>query len=218
MKDKGKNKIFGIGAPKTGTTSLGKALEILNFKHMSFDVELNRKYEEGDYEAIFRLAENYDSFEDGPWNRGEFYKELDRQFQNSKFILTVRELSSWIESYEKHFSAKQLRENPQQLWIRKYDRQRKNELMSWYEERTKGVLEYFKDKREDLLIMNICNGEGWEKLCPFLDIDIPNQPFPRQNITENRDLSTLGVWKIIVTRFGRRRRQTFEQTLHKLIR
>ena len=32
--------------------------------------------------------------------------------------------------------------------------------------------------------MNICEGDSWEVLCPFLDKSIPNIPFPKLNITE----------------------------------
>ena len=42
----------------------------------------------------------------------------------------------------------------------------------------KEVREYFKDRPNDLLVMNICAGDGWEKLCPFLDKNIPAGPFP----------------------------------------
>jgi hypothetical protein len=29
------------------------------------------------------------------------------------------------------------------------------------------VMEYFKNREEDLLVLDIAAGEGWEKLCPF---------------------------------------------------
>ena len=32
--------------------------------------------------------------------------------------------------------------------------------------------------------MNICdNGDGWEKLCKFLDKEVPNADFPHNNKT-----------------------------------
>jgi hypothetical protein len=36
--------------------------------------------------------------------------------------------------------------------------------------------------------MNICDGEGWEKLCSFLNKPIPDVPFPKENITENYNI------------------------------
>lgn len=210
------SKIFGIGYPKTGTTSLGYALSMLGFNHKFYDDELNKKYNEGDYGAIFREAEKYDSFEDGPWNRGELYKELDRLFPGSKFILTIRELPSWIKSHEQHFSAKHLRENPQELWRRDYDENKKAELMARYKQRNEGIVEYFKERQEDLLLMDICKGEGWEKLCPFLDIPVRTDPFPRANITTNRNLSTLGVWEEIIRRTVRRPKEVVKSVFRQL--
>jgi hypothetical protein len=46
------------------------------------------------------------------------------------------------------------------------------------------IKEYFKDRPDDLLVMNICAGEGWEILCPFLDCGIPKIPFPHKNKSE----------------------------------
>jgi hypothetical protein len=36
---------------------------------------------------------------------------------------------------------------------------------------------------ERLLVMDIAAGEGWEKLCPFLGVPIPPEPFPVANKT-----------------------------------
>jgi Sulfotransferase domain len=30
--------------------------------------------------------------------------------------------------------------------------------------------------------MDITNGDGWDKLCPFLGLDIPDTPFPKSNV------------------------------------
>ena len=37
--------------------------------------------------------------------------------------------------------------------------------------------------------MNICDGDGWEVLCPFLGKDIPNVPFPKLNVYGENDES-----------------------------
>ena len=36
---------------------------------------------------------------------------------------------------------------------------------------------------EDLLIIDITKGEGWEKLCLFLNKEIPNTEFPHRHKT-----------------------------------
>jgi hypothetical protein len=47
-----------------------------------------------------------------------------------------------------------------------------------YDLHIKNVIEYFKDRPEDLLILNIFEGDGWDKLCDFLSIPVPDVPFP----------------------------------------
>ena len=48
---------------------------------------------------------------------------------------------------------------------------------------------YFKNRPNDLLVMNICEGDGWEMLCPFLGTDIPDVPFPKLNVYGENDES-----------------------------
>ena len=41
--------------------------------------------------------------------------------------------------------------------------------------------------RKDLLILNVCEGESWEKLCPFLEVkDIKDINFPHEYSWKNR--------------------------------
>jgi hypothetical protein len=51
-----------------------------------------------------------------------------------------------------------------------------------FEEHNKQVIEYFKNSPSQLLVMNIIEGDGWNKLCNFLNKPIPNKPFPHKNI------------------------------------
>jgi hypothetical protein len=36
------------------------------------------------------------------------------------------------------------------------------------------------DRPRDLLVLDTLAGEGWEALCPFLDVPVPDKPFPRR--------------------------------------
>ena len=60
----------------------------------------------------------------------------------------------------------------------KFDRDR---FARAYEEHERGVREYFRERPGDLLVMDICAGDGWEKLCPFLGLPAPPAPFPHAN-------------------------------------
>lgn len=51
-----------------------------------------------------------------------------------------------------------------------------------YYEHNDEIKKYFKGREKDLLIMNICAGDGWKKLCPFLGKTTLRRPFPKENI------------------------------------
>lgn len=61
---------------------------------------------------------------------------------------------------------------------RTFDRYRFQES---YIRHANAVWEYFRERRDDLLVLDICGGDGWERLCAFLQKPIPAEPFPRQN-------------------------------------
>jgi hypothetical protein len=48
-----------------------------------------------------------------------------------------------------------------------------------YETHVRDVARYFQDRPRDLLVLDICAGESWDKLCPFLGRPVPATPFPR---------------------------------------
>jgi hypothetical protein len=58
--------------------------------------------------------------------------------------------------------------------------------MEEIENRNKEIIDYFKFDNTKLLVMDIIKGDGWEKLCKFLDKPIPNRPFPHKNIGKYR--------------------------------
>jgi hypothetical protein len=182
------NKVFEIGAPKTGTSSLGRAYEILGLRHRGYSPIISRKYAEtGDHTEILEVAKNFDAFEDHPWHAPGLYKIFDMAFPNSKYILLIRDLESWMKSFEHHFSAEKNYNNIQHKYLIKDFEAKKDEIVKHFVSRYGEVREYFKDRPNDLLVMNICAGEGWEKLCPFLELPIPNKPFPYVYKTQNRN-------------------------------
>jgi len=54
-----------------------------------------------------------------------------------------------------------------------------------YERHHQDVLDYFAERPNDLLILNICGGEQWEPLCSFLDVALPSEIFPFANARSN---------------------------------
>ena len=186
-----KNKIFVIGSNKTGTTSLTKSLNMLGYNVCpeycySPNSNILRNFQLGNYEKLFYLVNQYDAFEDRPWNHTDFYKLLDNKYPNSKFILTIRDTDKWVNSVKKWGNKIGL-VNPKFYTIVSQtcygvDDYLSNEdiMMSKYNERNLEIIDYFKDKN-NLLIINVEDGVGWEKLCPFLKCKTPNKPFPHLN-------------------------------------
>jgi len=186
-------KILGIGLGRTGTQSPAKALEILGYraKHCP-RFYLDR---EGKLCISEKDIQKYEALTDEPTIL--IYKEVDRQYPGSKFILTVRETDSWLSSVENNASAlKEWRARipavpvlHQALYgTPTFDR---SKFAGAYRKHVDEVQEYFADRKQDILVMNICAGHGWEKLCPFLNKPIPDAPFPRLNVFGESGLATL---------------------------
>ena len=171
IKKKSEYRVFCIGYAKTGNTSITKALDILGFRSAQYLKGALRGEPKGGWIRYIKKC-NYDAFIDAPFGREEFYKELDKTFPKSKFILTSRETSSFSRSFVNYFHN-----TP---WEIKSKKELK-ELKERFEERNAQIIEYFKDRPSKLLIMDISSGDGWEKLCGFLENPIPKKPFPHRN-------------------------------------
>ena len=203
-------KVFGIGLSKTGTLSLTKALRILGYKTAHFPMGILALSGSG-FSVDATRFDQYDALTDIPvaWA----YKKLDRIYAGSKFILTTRDMDSWLRSNHTHYcSAAQWINRPQPYWwdnnkngvwtketnlsihlllleiygIVGFDSKK---FKRAYEQHLEEVLCYFKERPNDLLVLDICGGGGWEQLCPFLNEAVPVQPFPRENITRKSAVS-----------------------------
>jgi hypothetical protein len=175
-------KIIGIGLNKTATSSLEMAMVQLGFKVLHdgwVATEAIRRERRGGL-PILSTLEEYDAFMDVPFDR--VWRELDAEYPGSKFILTTRDMPSWIKSRSKHVKANRTSPSYRGLWLL-------TQTSKWEEEWRRhhdGIREYFQDRPDDLLIMDICAGDGWEKLCPFLGVDAPEGPFPQANVTTKK--------------------------------
>tara|TARA_R110002020_G_scaffold207522_2_gene413084 strand:+ start:80 stop:640 length:561 start_codon:yes stop_codon:yes gene_type:complete len=182
------NKVFGIGLSRTGTTSLHEAFKILGLHSYHYPQH---------FESILSSDAAVDV------TVAMSYKILDVFFPGSKFVYTVRKIDNWVESMQKYFEAtiNQMDDEFANKVNRiVYDRTRFDEedieaFKVAFEKHHMDVISYFKDRSDDILILDIISGDGWEKLCPFLDRDIPNVPFPKTNTTNEN-------WKMTQSIFG----------------
>jgi len=177
-------KVFGIGWAKTGTTTLGKCFEILGFDHQSQRLDFVRDVETGDLSRILELAKQKDTFEDWPWLI--LYRELDVAFPNSRFVLTKRSPETWLISYrnmlrnEGGFSS-ELNEIRRVLYRLPFPNVTDSQLIDLFKAHNAEVELYFRDRPNDLLIVDWELDSGWDEICRFLRKDIPDSSFPHAN-------------------------------------
>jgi hypothetical protein len=176
-------KIFGIGLNKTGTKTLKISLETLfSSRHVSCRRDLLIDFREGRLDRIFSVSDQNESFEDWPWPL--LYREMFQRYgSNARFILTRRESSEkWLSSIKRH----SLRTNPYNhcrllAYGYSYPYGFESEHVAVYERHNQDVLEFFARHGVSNLLCELCweDGDGWQKLCSFLNCPVPNLPFPR---------------------------------------
>lgn len=164
-------KVFGIGLSRTGTKSLHKALCLLGFRAIHYPP----------LDHLSDILQYFDAATDTPIACS--FRNLDSLYPDSRFILTVRDSRSWLASAELFFSSTPLPAEPWRVEVR----QRTYGVLEWdrdaflnaYQRHVEAVLNHFANRPEQLLVIDITAGEGWEKLCPFLELPAPGAAFPR---------------------------------------
>lgn len=170
-------KIFGIGLGRTGTTSLARALKILGYSCVHYprdDVAIEAHDAAVDETVACQ------------------FRRLDQKYPDSKFIYTTRIISSWVGSYERCFSAISEGTETHPLIASTYEKlygQTTFDRIIWecgYSRHALDVSHFFIGKNKSrLLTFNIMNGDGWEKLCPFLNKPVPEEDFPWLNRSQS---------------------------------
>jgi hypothetical protein len=166
-----KHRAWGIGLGRTGTASFCESLRILGYQNVVHNPT---------FEQLPHL--------DGAADNGctIFYKYLDYKFPNSKFVLLMRDLKPWLDSAEYIHGHEPVDRSEDLVIMRRmllygtavFDREK---FIDAYHRHHDDVKRYFHNRPEDLLEMNITSGDGWEKLCPFLGLPIPDHPFGHTN-------------------------------------
>lgn len=177
-------KIFGIGFHKTGTSSLARALDLLGYNVTSSFGLMDTDIDQTVLTQAIKIVPQFDAFQDNPWPI--IYRDLDKQFPNSKFILTVRPTEQWLKSVIRHFAG---RTTPMRSWIYGVGDPRGNEAIykARYERHNEEVKAYFVTRPGNLLLLNLTTDNNWTDLCSFLNAPIPSEPFPHTNSHNERN-------------------------------
>jgi hypothetical protein len=185
-------RVFGIGMHKTATTSLHHALKTLGLKcaHWPSAHWAKSVWQEMNEHGRSPNLERYYAATDLPMTL--LYKKLDSAYPGSKFILTVRDDRKWLDSVRKHWDSgtnefraawdtDPFSHRVHQLLYGRIDFDPVT-MMNRYRKHNAEVLEYFRDRPEDLLVMDMDNGAGWNDLCKFLNKPIPPEPYPMKYV------------------------------------
>jgi len=165
--------VFALGLNKTGTTSLHFALTLLGYKCCHWISEKfssdTAKIIDNDECLPFDAYTDVDSII-------QRFRLLDEQYPNAAFILTTRNLTDWIASRTRHVIRNRTENSKgaSHAWT-------EIDVDSWNMERNAHhelVQEYFQKRKNKLLVLDICDGDGWESLCNFLNLPVPDAAFP----------------------------------------
>ena len=187
-------KIVGSGLGRTGTKSMQTALNVLGFGPCHHMVEVFRNPEsmqywidasEGrpDWDLIFK---DYNSMVDYPG--AAFWRQLADHYPDAKVLHTVRDPDKWWDSTQATiFSpASGTREEGGSLRDRFFasfigplrshldDRAYMTDHFRRHTEAVRAAI-----PPERLLIYEV--GEGWDRLCKFLKVPVPDEPYPSEN-------------------------------------
>lgn len=174
-------RIFCIGLNKTGTISLHDALEAMGFRSLHWGGPEVRKAIEARADAgepLLADVDDHDAYSD-ILALSERFDVLDAQYPGSRFILTTRPVDDWVESRRAHVLRNQERAQRGEYTgdFLDIDEPAWRDEFAHHHER---VAAYFAG-RDDLLTMCITEGDGYELLCPFLSLPVPDQPFPHRH-------------------------------------
>lgn len=181
-------RVFCVGMNKTGTSTMKHCFELLNLTPIASPKtytseerpKIREFYNHKNYSEMLDLAEHYKTFEDRPWNMWSMYRHLHERYPDSLFILTVRDPESWWRSTERWVTVtKPIVLERYQLHLR-VDQPSKESMIDSYLRYNREVEDYFKGTGQ-LLLMNFERGDGWEKLCEFLGVRVPQIEFPHAN-------------------------------------
>jgi hypothetical protein len=152
------------------------------------DWEAAGRGEPVDWDKVFR---GYRSQVD--WPGARYWRELARHFPRAKVILSVRDPDSWFDSVQAtiapFIAARGTHPSPhvnaiaemayQAIVVQVFD-----DRMSERDYATRVFREHIAEVQSEIpahRLLTFDLREGWPSLCDFLEVEVPDLPFPRTN-------------------------------------
>jgi hypothetical protein len=196
-------KVVGAGFGRTGTLSLKSALEKLGFGPCYHMMEVFSRPEHVAmwHRLAFEHTMDWDEIFRGfyatvDWPAARWWREIAAQYPEAKVLLSVRDPEAWYKSMSDTIYQPMKLPAPDgtpELVRLQSEMIRKSVLAETFDNRfeDKGhAIEVFKRHNQDVRdsvdparLLEFDVREGWVPLCRFLDVPIPDEPFPRLNDT-----------------------------------
>lgn len=176
-------KVFGLGLSKTGTSSLRVALQQLGYSVAPPNKALLRRLRSGDPQALLDFTAHYDAFQDFPYPLA--FREIFATYgTGAKYVLTRRSSPEhWYRSLCDHARTSRLMSGQ---WLsygyyRPFGREAA--YIDFYRTHNRSVRQFFRDRGAEDSLLEVCwdDGDGWDVLCPFLGVPVPDADFPHAN-------------------------------------
>lgn len=190
-------KVLGVGLGRTGTNSLKLALEQLGFAkcHHMTEVFANPQQVAGFLAAARgetvdwnKLYEGYQACCD--WPSCYFWRELHAFYPDAKVILSIRSAESWYRSMSETLlafihQALAGPDNPAKAiggeivvkgtFAGNIDD--KDHVIATYERHNQAVRDAIPPEQ----LLEFDAKQGWQPLCEFLNVPVPEEPYPNTN-------------------------------------
>jgi hypothetical protein len=199
-------KIFCVGSGKTGTTSLGAALQSLGFAvaEQAGGEQLIEQWAQRNFRPIIEHCKRWDAFQDIPFCLAHTFVALDHAFPQARFILTVRSSpAEWYESVVRfHTRLVGKRQLPTASDMKAFGYRQTGWLwrahqliygidessvfnrdiyIAGYEAHNRSVKDYFRHRPDDLLVLDVSHPGAMNTLCKFLGVERNGQNMPHLN-------------------------------------
>lgn len=196
-------KVVGAGFGRTGTLSLKTALETLGFGPCYHMMEVFPRPEHVAmwHRLAFESRIDWDALFSGfsaavDWPAARWWREIAAHYPEAKVLLSVRDPESWYKSMVDTIYQPMKSPAPDgapDLLRLQSEMVRKAILDETFDNRFEDkahALEVFRRHTQEvrdaiaparLLVFDV--REGWAPLCRFLDVPVPDEPFPRLNDT-----------------------------------
>jgi len=185
-------RVFGVGLHRTGTTSLAQAFRVMGLDAAHWESPHWAKYiwDEMQAQGRSRTLEMHYALCDLPIPL--LFRQLDAAYPGSRFVLTVRDEATWLESVRTHWRLRHQWDGDvfsnmaHKLLYGQADFDAEV-FLARYRRHNSEVREYFAGRTADFMEVTINEHTSMAPLCRFLGMSAMNRPFPHKHKSADQE-------------------------------